>query len=155
MFLFFFAAEHGMFEAIFCLVFCRAFHEEVWVMRGSWQALQGCAWGLALLGLCVWAGPALAREAPAKAAVSRDMVWTVSSGNWRAIYFSSQDTRGRWTKPVQLSEGGVDSLLPCIVAGPAGKKYAVWVIRDELRLTIAYAVFAAHAWSEVRLVPVG
>lgn len=122
-------------------------------MRGSWQALQGCAWGLALLGLCLWAGPALAREAPAKAAVSRDMVWTVSSGNWRAIYFSSQDTRGRWTKPVQLSEDGVDSLLPCIVAGPAGKKYAVWVIRDELRLTIAYAVFAAHAWSEVRLVP--
>ena len=54
---------------------------------------------------------------------------------------------------MQLSEGGVDSLLPCIVTGPAGQKYAVWVIRDELRLTIAYAVFAAQAWSEVRLVP--
>ncbi len=119
-----------------------------------YRALQYVAcWSvLALLVVCA---PACAKTPAQGAAMvaNRDMVWSAYDGLRREIFFSTQQTGGRWAEPVQLTNDNADNILPCIITTPDGKKYVVWTAMEQADLAVRYAVFDGTAWSEAKAVP--
>lgn len=107
---------------------------------------------LAVFFLCVPACAGVPQKGQALVA-GRDMVWSAYDGLRREIYFSSQEKGGRWTEPLQLTNGNADNILPCVVTTPDGKKYVVWTAMEGADLAVHYAAFNGTAWSEAQAVP--
>ena len=85
--------------------------------------------------------------------VSRDMVWSGYDGQRQEIYFSTQNSKGAWPEPLQLTHGHADNLIPCIVSMPDGKKYVVWAAQESGQLQIRYVLFDGKSWTEPQDIP--
>ena len=82
----------------------------------------------------------------------RDLVWSQSDG-LRYEIFSSTETNGEWSIPVQITDNNANNLHPVFDVEIDGTKWLFWSAVRPGGISVQYAVFKDNAWSEPQSLP--